>query len=452
MPRPANTNEHDEFSLALIAPWSRRILVSRSGDRYRFPSLLVPSGRRLAYSLTEAVESKYGLATIQLALLPRGSSPGFAVHEVLSTSGQDSDLVEINLEEMDSDELSDDERDLIRKIIEGQETSQGRFARLGWVNELLARIEPFLVERDHKTTGLVRHFNAGIDFSLLWIHIDSGPNLWFKAVGEPNTREFALTVELAKMFPTCLPRIVCAMPDWNAWVAEDLEGSSMSAAGDELAAARTLRVLAGMQIDAITHVSRLRQLGAVEWPLSRLLSLQDGFFAEMASIMAAQTSTRSQPLTMSDLGSLQSVLRNALMELMAIGIPDSLVHGDIGHGNIKLTKDGPVFLDWAETYIGHPFLTAEHLLVDLERSNPNLNSEQRNKLRDVYLAEWIVFASEVNLATAARLMPGVAAFAYAVMIWHMSRTYPDPTQTWSLLRSLMRRIRQELDCAMEVRS
>lgn len=450
MPILPVVDAHEEASLVLIAPRSRRILVSSSGDGYRLPSAPLSSGR-LAYSLTQAVESHYGLQTIQLALHRRDRAFILAVHEVLSTPVQDLGLFAVDLEQLGAEVLQDEERNLVRRIIEGGDASQGRFARVGWIDELLDRIEPHLAKRGQRVTGLIRHFNAGIDFSLLWIHTDSGPNVWFKAVGEPNTREFAITVELARAFPACLPRIVCTMPDWNAWLAEDAEGYSLGAAGNTQDVAGTLRALALVQQDAIGRVARLRQLGAVDWPLSRLLSLEGEFFAELPVIMAAQVSTRSLTLTPSELAFVQAGLQNALAELMAIGIPDSLVHGDIGHGNVRITEGGPVFLDWSETYIGHPFLTAEHLLVDLERSTLKLGQEQRDRLREMYLAEWNVFAGEGDLATAARLMPAVAALAYAVMIWHMGHhTYPDQQRTWPLLRSLVRRMKVELERAAGV--
>lgn len=443
-------DSHDEVSLVLIAPRSRCVLVSRSADGYRLPSAPLSFGR-LASSLTQAVESKYGLPTIQLALHSREQSSILAVHEVRSTAVQDSGMVAIDLNELGREVLQDEERNLVRLILDGGDASQGRFARVGWIDELLDRIGPYLAQRGQRATGLFRHFNAGIDFSLLWIHTDSGPNLWFKAVGEPNTREFAITIELARAFPAYLPRIVCAMPDWNAWLAEDAEGYSLGAAGNMNDVAVTLRALARIQQEAIGSVARLRLLDAVDWPLSRLLSLEGDFFAELPVIMAAQVSTRSHRLTTFDLALVQAGLQNALAEFVAIGIPDSLVHGDIGHGNVRITGDGPVFLDWAETYIGHPFLTAEHLLVDLERSTLNLEQEQREQLREMYLAEWKGFAGESDLATAARLMPAIAAFAYAIMVWHMGRqTSPGQQRTWPLLRSLVRRIKMELEQAVGV--
>jgi hypothetical protein len=348
-----NTKVHGEFSLALINPRSRRILVSIGEGKCHLPTVQIPSGR-MAQLLTHAIETKYGLRTIHLALSPRGPWSGCAVHEVLSTSGPNSGLVEVDLEHVGRDALNKDERDLLLRIIEGRDTNQGRFARLGWVDELRNRIDSCLAHRNQKLTGLVRHFNGGIDFSLLWLHTDSGPNLWFKAVGEPNAREFAITMELAQAFPTVLPHIVCAMPDWNGWLAEDADGPSLSALGDYSAAAATLRALARIQQAAIELVPKLHALGAVDWTLLRVLTLKREFFAEMPSIMAAQTSSESKRLTSSELSLIQTALQDVVTEFMAIGIPNTLVHGDIGHGNIKMTDRGPVFLDWAETYIGPP--------------------------------------------------------------------------------------------------
>jgi hypothetical protein len=114
-----------------------------------------------------------------------------------------------------------------------------------------------------------------------------------------------------------------------------------------------------------------------------------------------------------------------------------LVHGDIGHGNIIVTT------------IGHPFLSAEHLLADFDRCQPHLLQEQ-GYLRQAYAEHWRGCTTSEALQKVTTLAPAVAAFAYAVMAWEASAQRPDPARTWPLLRSLLRRTRVELEHVSDV--
>jgi aminoglycoside phosphotransferase (APT) family kinase protein len=178
------------------------------------------------------------------------------------------------------------------------------------------------------------------------------------------------------------------------------------------------------------------------------MSLSEPFFAESRHAMHAQTSTISRPLTDRELDQLQKNIKSALLAFIDTGIPDTLLHGDIGHGNIIASSNGPVFLDWAETYIGHPFVTAEHLLADLARSNP-LFSENQSVLRLVYADLWKTYVSPAELEKIVALAPAIAAFAYALICWDANRNRPDLTLAWPLLRSMLRTTGQKLDLAME---
>jgi hypothetical protein len=172
------------------------------------------------------------------------------------------------------------------------------------------------------------------------------------------------------------------------------------------------------------------------------------FFQEARRAMQAQTSAKSKPLAASELHQLQKDVESALKEFMNTGIPETLLHGDIGHGNIIATYDGPVFLDWAETYIGHPFLSAEHLLADLARSNP-MFAEKQASLRSHYAGHWKAHVRPSELEKVTTVAPAIAAFVYAVIAWDASRKRPDPTEAWPLIRSMLRRTKRELDLVPE---
>jgi Ser/Thr protein kinase RdoA (MazF antagonist) len=328
----------------------------------------------------------------------------------------------------------------------GQPNELGRFARLGWIDELLSRIG---IDRSQNPEPVIHQLNQGLDFCLLNLKDAGGRNLWFKAVGEPNTREYQLTLELTRRFPQYLPRLVATISEWNGWVAESVEGVPLNESASLGDCKQALTALATMQQATTRDADSLLALGAKDWTYARIASLSEPFFEDARPAMKAQTSTRSKPLTDIELDELQSDVGTTLREFMEPDIPDTLVHGDIGHGNIIATADGPVFLDWAETYIGHPFLCAEHLLADLARSHPTFAKEQAH-LRSFYVDHWRTCARAKDLETIAALAPVVAAFVYALVAWEANQHRTNPNAAWPLVRSMLRRTKRELDNASEV--
>jgi len=431
-----------EYRLVLIEPQSMRILTRDTVEGPMLPRESVSAYTRIAQTLTEAIEQRYGFSSLQLAILPavEGNSD-CAVHEIIGptedTPGSFSFLVQ---DEITLGELSDEEKAFVLKILKGETNALGKFARLGWITDLLTKTGRRPSD-DHWPT--IRQFNQSVDFCLLSWMSDEGHKLWFKAVGKPNTREYALTAELSRRFPKYLPTILLDVPEWNGWVMEDVQGVPLNESDDIHHCEDALAALAIMQKEMVCNVDSLASLGARTWSCTRIASLSEQFFTEARHAMRAQTSTKALPLSGSELFQLQRNIDVALNEFMDPRIPDTLLHGDIGHGNVIATSCGPVFLDWAETYIGHPFICAEHLLADLARSN-RLFADRQATLRSFYADQWRTHLLTAELKRISLLAPAVAAFAYGVIAWETFSDRNDPEQVWPLLRSMLRRAKGEL--------
>jgi hypothetical protein len=435
-----------ECRLIVIETHSMRILTNGAPDSPELPRLLLPGDARVAETLTGAIEDTYGLSTIQLALLP--GAPGYcAVHEVIDSRRlMHGSLSFTPIDKISSEELQEEDRATVLKIMLGEAQEFGRFARLGWIHELLARTESF---RRQDSLPIIRHINQGIDFCLLSLTDSAGHRLWFKAVGEPNTREYALTCELARRFPAYLPKILLTIPEWNGWVMEHAEGVPLNETTAIAPCKLALTALARMQEEISWDARSLSALGASDWTARRIRSLSEPFFEEAQRAMQAQTSAKSRPMTTNELCRLEKDVQSALLEWMNAALPDTLLHGDIGHGNILATSKGPVFLDWAETSLGHPFLSAEHLVADLARSNPVFAGEQ-DDLRRHYASHWKTYLPPAELEKVRALAPAIGAFAYAVFAWDARRHRSDPIEAWPFLRSMLRRTWRELDRVSEV--
>jgi len=60
----------------------------------------------------------------------------------------------------------------------------------------------------------VQQLNGSETFSLLKFETTKAP-VWFKAVGEPNVREFLITLKLFELFPDYVPKILASAPLLN---------------------------------------------------------------------------------------------------------------------------------------------------------------------------------------------------------------------------------------------
>jgi hypothetical protein len=426
---------------------SMRILTTASAEGPILPRESIPVYARVAEALTEAIEQRFSLRTIQLALFKNAKERGYcAVHEIMGLRDAEPESYSFTeLDRISSSEVAGDERTIILKIMRSETSEFGKFARLGWIDELFASIGS---DRSRNSRPVVCQMNQGIDFCLLSVTDVTKRKVWFKAVGEPNTHEYRLTLELARRFPAFLPKILAAIPEWKGWVMEDVRGIPLNESNEIGRGEQALTALASMQQVMADDIASLWDLGARDWRCTRITSLSERFFSEAQCAMEAQTSTKLRPLAGSELYQLKNDVESALREFMSGSIPDTLLHGDIGHGNIIVSTGGPVFLDWAETYIGHPFLSAEHLLADLARSS-QVFAEAQAGIRSHYAAHWKDYAKPAELERVTMLAPAIAAFAYAVHVWEVNWDRPDPTLAWPLMRSMLRRTRRELLLASE---
>jgi hypothetical protein len=261
-----------ECRRVLIEAHSMQILATASDAGPVLPRESIPVDTRLAAALTESIKQKYGLHTIQLAALPEvGHNSYWAVHEIVSPLEEAPGELSFQvLDELAASEFTSGQRALVLKIMRGEACELGRFARLGWINELLVKIGGY---QDRSRLPVVHQLNQGINFCLLSMTDANGDKMWFKAVGEPNTREYALTVELTRRFPAYLPKIVATIPEWNGCITENVVGTPLHESAEIHHSEQALAALAAMQKEAASSIASLVPLGAKDWSCSRLLVL-----------------------------------------------------------------------------------------------------------------------------------------------------------------------------------
>ncbi|MFL5832321.1 MAG: phosphotransferase [Solirubrobacteraceae bacterium] len=97
-------------------------------------------------------------------------------------------------------------------------------------------------------------------------------------------------------------------------------------------------------------------------------------------------------------------------ELGTCGVPDTIQHDDLHHGNLYARGSSVRVLDWGDACVGHPFVSLVVTFRFLEeRTDLALSDPWFGRLRDAYLEPW-----GRNLSHSFTLALRVGAFARAI--------------------------------------
>jgi hypothetical protein len=447
--------ERDTYSLIITQRNGSELLCLADRLRYSLPSVDIPQWQRVAEEINSAVKERWNLEAYSLSTFlsagpadtfppiqfqimectrPNGAVPHMAYWVPLPS------LTDTSFR--DSGTLQNIHAALRQCGAHGKNQCMRPFARPGWLRDLCEWIQEQIEPVNLRLTGQFRQLTASPTFNLIRFETN-GPALWFKAIGEPNIREFRIVSTLATRFPSFLPRIVASLPEWNAWLMAEAEGASPDANFDDW---NTISArLAELQTMSLQETAHLLAVGCRDISSASLLSCLDEFFATMDELMRRQTKTPPSILSSKELLALSNRLKDALSALAASGIPDALNHLDFNPGNILVSDRHCTLIDWAEAAIGHPFITFEYLLEHFTR----LGSESRSRLAELtssYSEQWERFASPLAIARSLSLAPLVAVFAYAVSsgIWRDPARLANP-KTAGYFRGLARRMKREAD-------
>jgi hypothetical protein len=452
----AKQNECEPYRVIVLGKNGTEVLLVPNGDRFALPSVNIARWQRVAENLTAAVKTDWGEEVICLiepdvSASANGTQIRYQAAEHCSASGNPkvpTQWVPLSALSQDSLTGASDYLAIQQSIAlcsaEGKESTSGPFARLGWFQDLREWVEAVIEPLGFHLNGNVRQLNASPSFCLLRFETD-GPALWFKAVGEPNQREFLVTCALAQLFPTCIPGVLATRPDLNGWLTREAPGQLLCEAREDALWQRAASALAELQIDSIDHGARILEAGARDLGARALSKLIQPLMENMAQLMERQTKVPPATLGRDELFRLGDRIQTTLDALEALGIPETLGHLDLNPGNIIVSPNACVFLDWAEAYVGHPFFSFQYLLEHFRRM-VGVNSACEAKLTSSYLRPWGQIARPEFLAEVIALAPLPAVFAYAAGTdaWKHSESTRDPKLA-GYFRALARRMNLEAD-------
>jgi len=452
--------ETDLCRIILFSSSGTKLLFIPESGGLRLPALRVPRYQRLAENLTASLQSEWSQQAVCLLRLDSTSAPSGAHYHVMETCEENppdstgsrwicvSSLVESQFQE------GSDYAAVTKSLSECQDCvsrrKHGPFARFGWFSELTSWIRHAVASEGLTLSGRFTQLNASPAFSLVRFETN-GPALWFKAVGEPNLREYPITLALSKYCPGFLPQLLSTHEDWNGWLMLEAEGVHLDGSSPLKLWAAVATTLAHLQIASMGQTLHLADAGCRDARVPALAELVEPFLEVMADLMEQQTKQIPPPVSRKELLALRTKLQDLLSETRDPEIPSTIGHLDFNPGNIVVSRDRCAFLDWAEACIGHPFLTFQYLLEHCRALRGKGNSAE-SSLTAAYAGQWRPFLSEREISRALKISPLLAVFAYAARgdAWRDVSRRNQPG-TARQLRSLTRRIKGEADRLVSAR-
>lgn len=322
-----------------------------------------------------------------------------------------------------------------------KQPNQAPFAKTGWLAELSCWVAEQIAPVGLRLTGGFTQLNASPAFTLMRLETD-GSAVWFKAVGPPNRHELPVTVCLAGLFPEYLPRLLGVHPAWNGWLAEEVRGHALDHFREFSSWTKAAESLAQLQILSIGKQAELLEGPCKDLRLTGLTAVIDRFIERMREFMADQQTKAPAPLTDSEFTSLASHLHQACSRLGELALPDTLGHLDLNPGNIFVSGEHCVFLDWAEACVANPLVTFEYLREHFRR-NGQIDATASRSLAVAYLGPWRSLMAPDDLDRAMAFSPLVAVFSFAAAgAWRSAETLRERSHA-GYFRSLTRRMQRE---------
>jgi hypothetical protein len=203
--------------------------------------------------------------------------------------------------------------------------------------------------------------------------------------------EAAITGTLSRHAPEAVPSVIAAEPGENWLLMHDHRGRPV----EDQPSDRWmdgLRRHADLQRDSVRWADEIPAIGGQRRSLERLATAiptmldYDDLRGRLApEVREAWVGTVPR-------------LVDACVALDAVGLPNTLVHGDLHPGNIVVTPDDRyIVVDWSDAALGNPFVDLATYLIRTK------NRELRSRLLDAYVATWDGFVDGVRLETAAAL-------------------------------------------------
>lgn len=223
-------------------------------------------------------------------------------------------------------------------------------------------------------------FRASRVEAVVAFQTDADRSIYVKCFAPLPFTEALVTRALGERYPECVAKTLdfCVERGW--WATEEV-------AGPLLAEHLTLEDC----LDAIGLFTRMQKELTGCYAIFAEMGLRQLRLREISREIDATVAVLDEvsDLSLSELSDLSSLLSKAAAALAELDFPESLIHGDLTPWNIKMSAQGPVFLDWEDAAWGPAIVSLEIFLAALRSPQRQLrDSAWLGRIRDFYLEAW----------------------------------------------------------------
>ena len=256
------------------------------------------------------------------------------------------------------------------------------WARPGWFARASAWMEARLLEAGSAIGEPPRLVYQGPLGSVLCAQ-SGGYAAFLKCAPRAFPHEASLTHALWRRSPTAVPAVIAIDADEN-WLLMHDYGGQLVDAGPESAWPQALVAVAALQRSSIPWAGDIAAAGGQVRPLDRLAS-------EVPQMLARDDfGSRLDQETRDAWIATTPRLVEACAALNDLGLPDTLVHGDLHPGNVVVTPMGHVVVDWSDAAVGNPFCDLATFVIRTK------DLDLRRRLVDTYVNAWGGFADSAD--------------------------------------------------------
>ncbi len=441
-----------DYHMLLLHPTQQRILLVRERDGWRLPSFQETGESDMndleasvhLNAINDAMQRQSGIAIVMLYFASshvdweRARLAMTAVLEMRDAHWQPPAHAQwVGEDELERLELvQPEQRAVIAACLrEAEEAPPLRraWARRDWFAGAGRWIREQLAHLNYEIVGPIQQMRTwGLSCIL---HVPTtGGNIYFKAIPRGVTQtsrntpasssqaglpllfihEPLLIQFLAAWYPENMPTVL-AVEKEQCWMLLAEFGPRLYQHSDKAVWEQALVTYARMQVTTTERIDALfaagcidRRLPILEAQIDPLLS-DDDLLAELSGGEVEQ------------LRAFAHRLKALCQQLAHDAIPPTLVHGDLHTGNIAIQNDNPLYFDWTDCCIAHPFFDALTFLNNVD------DPTERNRLRDSYLTQWTDYASLDHLRAIFPLTQLLATLHQAVSYRHLMANVEGPT-------------------------
>jgi len=171
-----------------------------------------------------------------------------------------------------------------------------------------------------------------------------------------------------------LPEVVAADTATGWWLSLDFHGESP--VHDEAGLMMALRGLGDVQLRAVDEVEYVVRAGCPDYRAERLPAAFHALLSDQETVAA---------LTLHEVASLtelESRLERCCGQIAGV-LPATVLHGDLTPWNVARSRTGIVVFDWANGFVGSPFLDC-FMLIAADQA-----SQRSQRLASAYADTWL---------------------------------------------------------------